>query len=175
MRASPFVLGALVIGCAIARTPDAAVDDAGRDAGPVDCRALRVELRAELDRIVSCTRDEECGLELDPRCGCSCDRVARLDADRSTFDALAARFRAECARTTGTSVLDRMCVSHDIVPPTYGCREGMCVHTIEAPDCVYDGAELRLDDTITGVDDVNTCTCSPVGSGPPMVGCTLLL
>lgn len=177
MRASPALLGALIVGCAISRVPDASVGDAGTiDAGPVDCRELRAELRVELDRIVSCARDEECGLELDPRCGCSSDRVARLDADRSAFDALAGRWRAACADTGARSVvLDRPCVCHDVVPGTYGCRDGMCVHTIEAPDCVYDGAELRVGDSIWGVDEINGCTCDPVGSGPPAVGCTLII
>ena len=47
------------------------------------------------------------------------------------------------------------------------------MHTIEAPDCYYDGAPMRLGDWLPDTDDLNSCQCGE--SGAPEVSCTLLL
>jgi hypothetical protein len=182
MRALGLGLVLVLAGCAGSHSPGDAedagldaweeVDDASLDA-PVDCLALRVELRAELDRITSCTSDAECGMELDPRCGCAIDRVARRDADASAFDGLAARFRAECPGQR-TVVLDRACVCHETIAPGFACVEGTCVHPIAAPDCTYDGAQFQLEDEFPSTDEINSCMCHPMPGGA-MPGCTLLL
>lgn len=152
--------------------PDAARYDAWAplDVG-VGCRATRYRLREEIARITSCTRDEECGLQLDPRCGCSIDRVARLDADRTRFDELAAQYRLDCSGTR-FNVLDRPCeYCHDVVPPGVACIEGTCTQTIADPVCFFDGAAMHVDDTLPDAYDCNGCSCEADG----FAHCTALI
>ena len=98
---------------------DTEVDTEGID-DPTTCDEAEAALDIALDRIQSCTTDDQCGQVLTgTSCGCTRDLVARLDADTTRFYELL-EFPGDLDCGGFVSTCD--------CPPTDGfaCVEGTC-------------------------------------------------
>jgi hypothetical protein len=111
MRPLLLLLPLLLTGC----------DDRADDSAARDCPAVEAELAAAFAEAQRCSEASECGQPiLGTSCGCTRNKVARLDADLSTVEALMAEGQAMSCELGLDSTCD--------CPDTGGfdCVEGSC-------------------------------------------------
>ena len=114
------------------------------DPAPAECELLTAAVQSEATRLAECQVDADCGQVLTgTSCGCTQDRVARLDADPSWFYELSELALAQDCPSFPDTTCD--CPKAD----GFACQFGQCAwNYIDAaglPDCTADqGAPTRL-------------------------------